>query len=138
MDTGSETNLIKISSLKDGTEIDNSKTYSLAGISDQLINTLGQVTVNFDNITCKFNVVKDDFPILEEGILGVEFLKSEECTLSFPDQELHIKNKTSTKLPFLDYSTVYLPAKSKKVVTIKIKNYKEDVADYYIPRIQTG
>lgn len=90
IDTGSEINLIKIGSLENGIEIKKNKTYSLAGISDQLINTLGQVTIKFNDISCNFNVVKNDFPITEDGILGIEFLKSEQCTLSFPDPEVHV------------------------------------------------
>ena len=85
IDTGSEFNLIKQGLLKnlDGTI----KLYQLTGISEGVIHTLGNVNVNLSDFNCKMEVVPDDFPIKYDGILGCEFLRTQNGILSFPDKQ---------------------------------------------------
>lgn len=81
------------------------------------------------------NIVNDDFPIEEDGILGMDFLRSEHCTLSFENNELIFEQ---TRIPFISYSNIFSPPRSINIITLKIKICKNQITDGYVPRINAG
>ncbi|KAL4134678.1 hypothetical protein QTP88_006404 [Uroleucon formosanum] len=82
IDTGSDLNMIKLSTLRNEIMVDETQSYQLKGINEYLVRTLGSVNLNLnlgtETLTTKFQVVHDDFPIPHEGILGSPFL-AENC-----------------------------------------------------------
>jgi len=78
IDTGSDLNMIKLSTLRNEVMVDETQSYQLKGINKFLVHTLGSVILNLnlgtETLTTKFQVVHDDFPIPHEGILGNPFL----------------------------------------------------------------
>lgn len=81
------------------------------------------------------NVVDSNFPIPWDGILGIQFLKQHNASLSFRDQTLTIEGLTKP-IPFVEHSIVTLPARSKVLITLKVAN--PECKDGYIPRISAG
>ena len=135
VDTGSEFNIIKINNIKNLNLIDSSQIYGLSGIGDELIQTLGAITINFDNFKCRMHVVNDTFPIPWEGIFGIQFLKQHKTTLSFSDQTLTIPG-IEGEIPFVEHSIVRLPARSKVLICLKVANPSTKTG--YIPQIPAG
>lgn len=78
LDTGSDLNMIKLSSLLDEVFVDETQIYQLKGINEYLVHTLGSVTLDVQFGTkvqpTNFQVIRDDFPVPHEGILGKPFL----------------------------------------------------------------
>ena len=71
------------------------------------------INLNFFNEKQTFHIVEDDFPLPEDGIVGIKFLKRYECYAITP-KFLIIENK---KLPFIDDGT-YIPSKTSKYVIL--------------------
>ena len=93
LDTGSEGNLIKISSLPADCEIDINNTVSLKRIRGKVIPTLGSVEFVIFGYTTKFHIVSDKFPILCEGLLGVEYFENSYAVLNFEQTFLKVGEK---------------------------------------------
>lgn len=78
LDTGSDLNMIKLSSLLDEVFVDETQIYQLKGINEYLVHTLGSVILDVQFGTkvepTNFQVIRDDFPVPHEGILGKPFL----------------------------------------------------------------
>ena len=75
LDTGSEENKIKISSLPAGCDINTKDITYLKGIGGGVIPTLGSAEITIFEFTISFQVVPEDFSIPCEGILGVEYFE---------------------------------------------------------------
>ena len=107
IDTDSELNIIKQDLIKPNLFIDKNTVYRLAGISEGLFLTQGCVRINLDEGYCRMNVVPDTFPIEADGILGIEFLKEQDATLSFRSDALLWGNPRET-IPFVSHDVIYL------------------------------
>lgn len=136
IDTGSELNLLKLNVLKAGTVIYNDKLYGLTGISDGLVKTIGWTNVRFRGVTCKMNIVPNEFPIEHDGILGVEFLKDQGAVLSFSDEQIALGRDTREWVSFINHDTVQVPARTRKFCNIKVKNLGKTGG--YVPGFQAG
>jgi len=115
-DSGSTISLIKLKTLKDDPLIYENK-IALTGITGHKIHTLGKVyaTINVNGHFIKhaFYVVKDDFPIEYEGVLGINFLQKQEAKCDLGKKQLRIGNKIFELRP---YTTVVLKPRSETVV----------------------
>ncbi|XP_039315510.1 uncharacterized protein LOC113006333 [Solenopsis invicta] len=80
LDTGATITLIKVGSLKGETKMREER-MTLTGVTGHKIHTIGKIraTINIGNqkIRHTMHVVKDDFPIDYEGILGIDFLNKQ-------------------------------------------------------------
>ena len=72
LDTGSEGNLVKISSLPFDCGININETIFLKGVSGKIVFTLGTTEISIFGYPTKFQIVTEDFPIPREGLLGAE------------------------------------------------------------------
>ncbi|KAE9527723.1 hypothetical protein AGLY_012796 [Aphis glycines] len=74
IDSGGDLNLIKLSSMRDEVIVYDHTVYELKGITDNFVTTLGSVTIELqiggEKRRVEFQVVKSDFPVPNEGILG--------------------------------------------------------------------
>jgi len=85
IESGSDLNLIKLSSLHDKVMV-----YELKGITENFVRTLGSVTVELriggEPIRVEFQVVKSDFPVPNEEILGKTFIIEQETIINYQSQ----------------------------------------------------
>ena len=135
IDTGSELNIIKQGLIKPNLFIDKNIVYRLAGISEGLVLTQGCVRINLDEGYCRMNVVPNTFPIEADGILGIEFLKEQDATLSFRSNALLWGNPREI-VPFVSHDVFYLPARTKMLVKITVN--KANHFSGYLPKINAG
>ncbi|CAB0043459.1 unnamed protein product [Trichogramma brassicae] len=136
VDTGSDLNLLKISRVSENALIDTQKLYTLYGISDGIVATQGRTNITLGGAKCLVNIVDDNFPISFDGILGMEFLREQQAVLSFKENELVISNADIAKIPFINYDTLFLPARTKTLVAVKLQ--PNSASNGYVPRIDAG
>ena len=80
------------------------------------------VHFNFFNKKQALHIVEDDFPLPEDGIIGIKFFKKNERYAITP-KFLIIENK---KLPLIDNGT-YILSKTSKICNIDIEMNNKDV-----------
>lgn len=109
--------------------------YDLTGIGSGMIRTQGDVRVLIHGVPIHFQVVDNDFPIKETGILGLSFLKKQEITLKFrdtlPDSLQFGKGETFSCAS----SSHDLPPRTKVLITVPTNSTN---ASGYVRKIDTG
>ncbi|KAF0702575.1 Retrovirus-related Pol polyprotein [Aphis craccivora] len=87
--------MIKLSELQKDVRVDESTVYELTGINSLPVFTIGTVVLTIQleskNITATFQVMNDDFPIPEAGILGAPFLRENGVSIDFKTSTLSIE-----------------------------------------------
>ncbi|KAL6256685.1 hypothetical protein P5V15_012804 [Pogonomyrmex californicus] len=76
------------------------------------------------------HVVPNNFPIVQEGILGSDFL-CDNATIDFPRKLLLWQG---IEIPFAQHDSIVVPARSRTTFYINIKN--PEVKTGYIPRLE--
>jgi len=103
LDTGATLTLIKVGHLKGDTLI-REKQLALTGVTGHKIYTLGKiratVTLGKREIRHTMHVVKDDFPIDYEGILGIDFLTKQRAKCDHGRRQVRIGDETFKLHPF--------------------------------------
>ena len=113
--------------------INRNRIINLVGIGSEIVPTLGEVRLIIKGLEASFHVVSESFPIPQEGILGIPFLKKHNAILDFDSDHLQIGN---LNLPFSNNKSINLPARTKRLVKIQLKN--TTLKEGYISRIQCG
>ena len=80
-----------------------------------------------------FHVVSRSFPIAQDGILGIDFLKNHQAILDF-DVDCLLFGKE--KYPLFGYTNIHVPARTKKQIQLKLKN--NNLSEGYIRKILCG
>jgi len=132
IDTGAAPNLIKRKCLHPELQVRKDRSILLSGITDGNIKTLGSVSVEYMGHPVTLQVVKNDFPISQEGILGSDFL----CNATKIDFVKKSILWHDTIIPFSQRSTVTIPSRSRIAIPMRIVN--QDVSEGYVPRIHVG
>ncbi|KAL6252256.1 hypothetical protein P5V15_015749 [Pogonomyrmex californicus] len=101
----------------------------LSGITQGKIATLGSIQLNFLGHKIKMHSVPDNFPIVQEGILGAEFL-SDNATIDFSRKVLCWQG---AKIPFAQHDSMVVPARSRTTFYINIENTEVEIG--YVPRL---
>lgn len=130
VDTGASINVIKKRSLHPDTSISTTKIFSLTGITRETITTLGSAVVYYIGYPILLHVVPDNFPIVQEGILGTVFLRGA-SNIDFDQQVVFWQNM---QIPFAQRETVVVPARSRATFHVKVKN--TDITEGYVPRLK--
>ena len=133
VDTGSDLNLIKEDSVDPRAWIDRNKKYHITGIGSGMYETLGEIKVFIKAVETYFHIVPETFPIKQQGILGMQFLKENGAILNLKNGQLIFDNDS---LPLLEYHTIHLPARTKKLIKIPISD--ASAKSGYLARIQAG
>ena len=133
VDTGSSVNIIKESSLKSFILINRKRVLKLVGIGSNTVSTLGEIKVLIHGMESTFHVVSESFPIVQDGILGIDFLKNHQATLDFDDDCLLLGKE---KYPLFGYTNIHVPARTKKQIQLKLKN--TNLSEGYIRKILCG
>jgi transposase InsO family protein len=120
LDSGSELNLIKISSLADQTIVYEDVIYHLKGINDQIVHTLGQTQLELyiedKIIVAMFQVIHSTFPIPNDGILGRPFMVENKIILNYQTNEVIIP----------DGAEIVLQPRTETLVGIEAENRAEN------------
>jgi len=113
LDTGSDLNMIKLSQLLDEVLVDETQIYQLKGINEYLVYTIGLVTLDIlfgeQRIPTQFQVVRDDFPVPNAGIIGKPFLVNNSLTIDYQTSKVFQSNpeiiqlaaRTETLVPII-------------------------------------
>ena len=103
IDTGAEINLIHLQTLKPKTMIATHESMAITGITENSFNTLGSMEITLFNTPIKFQVIKHNLPLGVTGILGVDFLKTENTDISFHHNTLVTSSKPTKPIRFINY-----------------------------------
>ncbi|XP_071631814.1 uncharacterized protein [Temnothorax longispinosus] len=119
-DTGAAVLIIKVKHLKGETMIEEDK-MALTGATGHKAHTIGKFTATIDlrdrKIKHTIYVVKDDFPIEYNGILGVDFIKKHQASYSYESNSIKIGNSTLKLYP---YKKMILKPRSETIVQVAI------------------
>uniref|UniRef100_A0ABD2XQJ7 Peptidase A2 domain-containing protein n=1 Tax=Trichogramma kaykai TaxID=54128 RepID=A0ABD2XQJ7_9HYME len=77
IDTGSDLNVIKRASLVENITINHRIIYHMQGIGYGSVATCGRIILKFFDKPCHLDLVQDNFPFEYDGILGMEFLRTQ-------------------------------------------------------------
>ena len=83
IDTGAARNLIKQKVLHPEVPINKQCVLKLTGINDLPLYTLGQVKINIFGYLTIFNIIPNEFPIEEDGVLGSEFFQDNNININY-------------------------------------------------------
>ena len=133
IDTGSDLNLIKEYCVQSESWVNKNRIYNLVGISPEMIPTKGEVKTVINGIETDFHIVPNNFPISQDGILGMTFLRQQGATLSVAGIDIHLH---SNELLSINYKTICLPARAKTLVEIPLK--ESNLIEGYIRKIDAG
>jgi hypothetical protein len=118
IDSGSEMNIIKISSLKGHLIVNEKDKKKIKGIHASPVETVGSVVIpifiNTQPFVVKFDIVNDNFPIPEAGIIGITFLKLNKVVLDWGKEVLIIPEKMN-----ITNNALLIPPRSNCVLQIK-------------------
>lgn len=131
VDTQADVSIIKHNAILNKYLINRNETIWLKGITDESIESMGTVycDLNFGSIKVrtKFNVVKDDFPIPSNALLGKDFIYENFCRIDYGDMTFTVRNgDTEIILPIKTGpkgNTVVVPARSEVFRIFKISNF---------------
>ena len=121
VDTGSGVSLIKVGCLRDDVVCTTLNLIHLQGINEILIPTIGRCTleINFRNtlINHEFHIVKNDFPISSQGILGVDFLSENNMSINYHNNQCFLYQKK-------DYfkRRLTIPPRSESIIPVHVIN----------------
>ncbi|XP_051156206.1 uncharacterized protein LOC127278513 [Leptopilina boulardi] len=135
VDTGAEINLIKSKCVKSNVFINYANKQKIFGINKEGIFTVGEIQVDLDGDVQSYQLVPDDFPIKQDGILGMPFLKNSTIDLKkklliHKLGEFPIITRNKGKL-------LKIKARTKQLVEIPIIN-EENLDTGYLPLLPTG
>lgn len=129
MDTGSDINLVKHSSLREPENLDIYKTVNILGITGDKTQTLGTCFLQFRNNHHEFHATDLPMPDECDGIIETAFLNNEQAEISFHHHTLVTKNNTIRPIPFYpffqhkDYKQVYMiKARTRRPVRVPVSN----------------
>jgi len=116
LDTGATLTLVKIGNLKGDTKMRDER-IALTGVTGHKIYTLGKIRATIPlgehKIRHTMYVVKDDFPIDYEGILGIDFLTKQQAKCDHGKKKLRIGDVTLKLHP---HQKMLLAARSETIV----------------------
>ena len=128
IDSGSSLNLMKIGILKN-TPIDVQDTMSLKGISLKPIKALGSATFEVMGKITKFYIVRNNFGIPADGLLGATFLKENNAVINYSKRCLEFDN---IQVPFFENERTKIPARTVVTVSFNITNPERE--EGFIPK----
>ena len=131
IDTGAYPCIIKKGCVHGSISINANEKLQLTGITEDAVNTLGSIEARIIHTTVTLHVVPDDFPIIQQGILGTSFFQEHDACINYAQKILTWGNYS---FPFKTQETVILPPRSNSGFVILISN--PEIKTGYIPRLR--
>ncbi|KYN00579.1 hypothetical protein ALC62_08648 [Cyphomyrmex costatus] len=126
VDTGAAPNIVKVRNINSDTLIQMNNILYLSGITNGRIKTLGSIQVFVGGHSVTMHVVPNDFPIVQEGILGSDFLWGA-ANINLTDSQVEWKGLV---FPFIANEKITIPARSKATFYLRVLN---GLATGYVP-----
>ena len=98
--------------------------------------TIGEIEIIIKDKKVKFQLVPEKFQVKQEGILGLEFLKTQNaiiCFINNQKRELILENDI---IPLESHTTLHLSPRTKQLITLTIR--KTGLKTGYVKLIQAG
>ena len=130
IDTGAARNLIKQKVLNPEVLINGQNLLKLTGINDLRLYTLGQVKINSFGYPTIFNIIPNEVPVEEDGVLGSEFFQDNSANINYTSKCLEIENHRYT---FKSTNTFTFPARIITIFYVNIKNTEK--SEGYVPQL---
>lgn len=128
IDSGSGVNLIKQSSLISDVLWEDTRAFTLQGISSLSVQTLGSVLLTLMGRPTLFHVVTDSVGFAQEGILGNRFLLDHAASVDYKNKYLHYDN---AKIPFAEITIIKITGRSVSPFYVNVTN--PEIQYGYIP-----
>jgi len=131
IDTGAEPNLIKARNVYPDAQILREDKLHIVGVIDSFVELLGSVQVSLKGHSLRMDIVPDNFPISQKGILGTDFLKDSAPTFIRYNVQGFVKWH-GIIIPYTRQDAVLIPARTAKVFYIKITAAEAHILKLYI------
>lgn len=118
IDTGAEPNIIKASAVKGSSMVNEEESILVSGITDGKVRTIGSVEIDILGFPVTFQIVKENFPIESDGILGADFYTGQ-AIISYVHNALLWKDNC---VPFSNVACVAVPPRTNIGVRVAIVN----------------
>lgn len=138
LDTGAQANLIKQRALKSSAYVNPSIKYDLVGVGAGVQRTLGQVEIELNGVISQLQVVSNNFPIKQEGLVGLPFFRRNKINLIFDHESGEEGMIIGEKfVPFAKRKNSFsIPARTKLKVNIALQ--ETDRKYGYIRKLNVG
>ena len=83
IDTGAGRNLIKQNAVNPKLPIDEEIVLKLTGINNLSLFTIGQVQINIQGYPTILNIIPNEIPVDEDGVLGSEFFRKNKVNINY-------------------------------------------------------
>ena len=135
IDTGAAWNLIKQKVLSPEVPINSQNELKLTGINDLPLYTSGQIKINIFGYPTIFNIILNEVPVEEDGVLGSEFFQDNSVNIYYTSKGLEIENHC---YPFKSRNTLTTPTKTVTTFYVQIKNTEKSQGYVLRLHIQDG
>ena len=109
IDTGVGRNLIKLNSVNPSLPIDEKIVLKLTGINNLPLFTMGQIQMNILGYPTTLNIIPNEVPIDEDGVLGSELFRENKVNINYVSKCLEIQKKL---YPFESTHILKIPART--------------------------
>lgn len=127
-DSGADISVIKIGELAPGYPYDAQKIVKVQGVTDGTAYTLGQAEVQLSGLLCNVQVVANEFPIENSGIIGWDIIDTHSGCVDAASKSLRLGE---VNLPFESVEKVTIPARVKMTISAHVRN--DDVKVGWVP-----
>jgi len=128
LDSGADVNLIKEKFVKPSIQINKNNAVILQGISPNSVATLGTINIFILGKETEFHLIPNDAPFLQDGILGIGFLRAHNAVLDFKNKRLLYDDSS---IPFTE--TEYITLKPRSVTPFYVFITNPELKSGYIP-----
>jgi len=132
LDSGADVNLIKEKFVKPSIQINKNNAVILQGISPNSVTTLGTINIFILGKETEFHLIPNDAPFLQDGILGIGFLRAHNAVLDFKNKRLLYDDSS---IPFTE--TEYITLKPRSVTPFYVYVTNPELKTGYIPLNKT-
>ena len=119
IDTSAARNLIKQKVLNPEVPINSQNVLKLTGINDLPLYTLGQLKINIFRYSTIFNIIPNEVPVEEYGVLGSKFFQDNNVNINYALKCLEIKNHC---YPIKSTNIFTIPGRTVTTFYVQIKN----------------
>ena len=105
----------------------------LTGINNLPLLTMGKIQINIIGYPTILNIIPNEVPIDEDGVLGSEFFRENKVNIIYVSKCLEIRKK---RYPFELTQILTIPARTVRTFYIPIENTEK--SESYVPRLYIG
>ena len=105
----------------------------LTGINNLPFFTMGQIQINILGYPTILNIIPNEVPIDEDGVLGLEFFRKNKVNMNYVSKCLEIQNKL-----YPSKSTQILNIPARTVTTFYVPTENSEKSEGNVPRIHFG